>query len=192
MEGDAANADTAKAAPSDGRGTRPPARGGPKGTVQAEATAVGATQAAAAEPGPAAATGEEGGWRADVSAFVASALRARGTRAAGAVGVASRAAMLGLAGPLGMEAADRWRDGDPSSPAARNMQALRTAARARVMEVTDARRTGTALSWFSDFAESTERVPFLDPLSPGGAAYKLETLVLLVEFIRRGGSRHVS
>eukprot|EP00965_Chrysotila_dentata_P106922 3532515-Pleurochrysis_carterae.AAC.1 len=72
------------------------------------------------------------------------------------------------------------------------MQALRTAARARIMEVTDARRTGTAISWFSDFVESTEREPFVDPGTPGGAAYNLETLVLLAEFIRRGGSRHVS
>eukprot|EP00965_Chrysotila_dentata_P141528 4677805-Pleurochrysis_carterae.AAC.1 len=60
------------------------------------------------------------------------------------------------------------------------------------MEVTDARRTSTALSWFSDFAESTEREPFVDPSVPGGAAYNLEALVLLAEFIRRGGSRHVS
>eukprot|EP00965_Chrysotila_dentata_P041597 1379260-Pleurochrysis_carterae.AAC.1 len=60
------------------------------------------------------------------------------------------------------------------------------------MEVTDARRTSTALSWFSDFTESTEREPFVDPSAPGGAAYNLETLVLLAEFIRRGGSRHTS
>eukprot|EP00965_Chrysotila_dentata_P091967 3035784-Pleurochrysis_carterae.AAC.1 len=60
------------------------------------------------------------------------------------------------------------------------------------MEVVDARRTSTALSWFSDFTESTERVPFVDPSTPGGAAYNTETLVLLAEFIRCGGSRHVS
>eukprot|EP00965_Chrysotila_dentata_P033125 1103609-Pleurochrysis_carterae.AAC.1 len=134
MEGDAASADTAVASLGDGRGTGPPSCGGPKGTAQAETTAAGAAQTAAAKPGPNAATGEEGGWRADVSAFVASAARANGTRATGAAGVASRAALLGLAEPLGMGTADRWRDGDPSSPAARNMQALRTAARARVME----------------------------------------------------------
>eukprot|EP00965_Chrysotila_dentata_P160983 5315598-Pleurochrysis_carterae.AAC.1 len=60
------------------------------------------------------------------------------------------------------------------------------------MEVTDARRTGTALSWFSDFAGSSERAPFVDPTDPGGAAYNLETLMLFAEFIRHGGSRHVS
>eukprot|EP00965_Chrysotila_dentata_P034005 1132462-Pleurochrysis_carterae.AAC.1 len=60
------------------------------------------------------------------------------------------------------------------------------------MEVTDTRRTCTALSWFSDFTKSTQRDPFVDPSAPGGAMYNLETLVLLAEFIRRGGSRHVS
>eukprot|EP00965_Chrysotila_dentata_P029245 972424-Pleurochrysis_carterae.AAC.1 len=60
------------------------------------------------------------------------------------------------------------------------------------MEVTDVRRTGTALAWFSDFLGSTERDPCVDPDAPGGAAYNLETLVLLAEFIRRGGSRHAS
>eukprot|EP00965_Chrysotila_dentata_P166332 5491174-Pleurochrysis_carterae.AAC.1 len=60
------------------------------------------------------------------------------------------------------------------------------------MEIVDARRTGTALSWFRDFTVSTEREPFVDPAMAGGAAYNLETLVLLAEFIRRGGSRHVS
>eukprot|EP00965_Chrysotila_dentata_P011474 375185-Pleurochrysis_carterae.AAC.1 len=70
-------------------------------------------------------------WRADVSTFVASAAGTRGTRQASAAGVAHRAAALGLAGPLGAELADRWRDGDPASPAARTLRALRTAARAR-------------------------------------------------------------
>eukprot|EP00965_Chrysotila_dentata_P144184 4761936-Pleurochrysis_carterae.AAC.1 len=69
------------------------------------------------------------------------------------------------------------------------MAALRLASRARVAEATDARRTATALAWFHDFQSSTERVPFVDPADPGGAAYNLETLVLFAEFIRRAGSR---
>eukprot|EP00965_Chrysotila_dentata_P232532 6199025-Pleurochrysis_carterae.AAC.1 len=52
-------------------------------------------------------------WRADVSTFVACAAGTGGTRQASAAGVAHRAAALGLAGPLGTELADRWRDGDP-------------------------------------------------------------------------------
>eukprot|EP00965_Chrysotila_dentata_P129495 4280641-Pleurochrysis_carterae.AAC.1 len=70
-------------------------------------------------------------WRADLSAFLTSAAQPRDTRAANAAGVASGAAGMGLAGPLGAELADRWRDGDPSSPARRNLHALRTAAKAR-------------------------------------------------------------
>eukprot|EP00965_Chrysotila_dentata_P101776 3360152-Pleurochrysis_carterae.AAC.1 len=93
-----------------------------------------AAEAPAATPGAAEAPATGGGWRADIATFVAGATSVPRGRAASAAGVAVRAATLGLAGPLGAELADKWRDGDPSSPAARNLQALRTAARARVME----------------------------------------------------------
>eukprot|EP00965_Chrysotila_dentata_P222277 6192867-Pleurochrysis_carterae.AAC.1 len=44
------------------------------------------------------------------------------------------------------------------------------------MKVVDARRTSTALSCFSDFTASTERVPFIDPSMMGGAAFRRTTL----------------
>eukprot|EP00965_Chrysotila_dentata_P177635 5868019-Pleurochrysis_carterae.AAC.1 len=50
----------------------------------------------------------------------------------------------------------------------------------------------SALGWFESFAEGTERVPFVDPASSGGVQYNQETLALLAEHIRRGGSRQVA
>eukprot|EP00965_Chrysotila_dentata_P061280 2030352-Pleurochrysis_carterae.AAC.1 len=168
MAGDAAGGRAEGGAPGREPSTPPSTDGVPPGVGQVP----GPT------PSTAPAMAAQGSWRVDIASFVAAGAGASGTRGTSAGDVAHRAAALGLAGPLGVELADRWRDGDPSSPAARTMRALRTAARARVMEVTDARRTGTALSWFSDFAESTEREPFVDPADPGGATYNLETLVL--------------
>eukprot|EP00965_Chrysotila_dentata_P054228 1799408-Pleurochrysis_carterae.AAC.1 len=63
--------------------------------------------------GTSAETAEQGAWRADVRAFVAGAAALDGARPTSIAGVANRAAALGLAGPLGAELADRWRDGDP-------------------------------------------------------------------------------
>eukprot|EP00965_Chrysotila_dentata_P136813 4524879-Pleurochrysis_carterae.AAC.1 len=80
--------------------------------------------------GGANATAVEASWRADISTFVANRRTAQRSRVAGAAGGASRGG-AGLSGPLAAAMEDKWRDGDPSSPAARNMQALRTAARAR-------------------------------------------------------------
>eukprot|EP00965_Chrysotila_dentata_P013712 454161-Pleurochrysis_carterae.AAC.1 len=142
-------------AASRGRGTGTTASGcqhmAPRADAAAATDATGSATAETApdaEPARRATAGATAGcaWRADVSTLVASAAGTGGTRQASAAGVAHRAAALGLAGPLGVELADRWRDGDPSSPAARTLRALRTAARARVMEVTDTRRTCTALS----------------------------------------------
>eukprot|EP00965_Chrysotila_dentata_P154428 5102590-Pleurochrysis_carterae.AAC.1 len=132
-----------------------------------------------------------GRWHATFHGGAESHQRDRGGRVSIAASVALRAEELGLAGPLGEAVADRWQDGDPSAQAARNMATLCVASRARVIEATDARRAATALAWFHDFQSSTERVPSVEPASPGGAAYNLETLVLFLfaEFIRRAGSR---
>eukprot|EP00965_Chrysotila_dentata_P160796 5310099-Pleurochrysis_carterae.AAC.1 len=64
---------------------------------------------------------------------------------------------MGLAGPLGPRAPDRWRDGGPTEQAAACMATLRASFRARLFEATDARRTETALTWFGDFVADTER-----------------------------------
>eukprot|EP00965_Chrysotila_dentata_P175888 5806239-Pleurochrysis_carterae.AAC.1 len=59
---------------------------------------------------------------------------------------------------------DQWRGGQPSARAKERVTALRTASRARVLlEITDTRRTSTALRWFERFVESTERLAFVDP-----------------------------
>eukprot|EP00965_Chrysotila_dentata_P139608 4615595-Pleurochrysis_carterae.AAC.1 len=84
---------------------------------------------------------------------------------------------------------DRWGGAEPSASAVANVERLRVAARARVMEATSARRTATALEWFTDFMASTECTPFIDPAEQGGARYNNHTLVLFAEFMRQCGSR---
>ena len=56
-------------------------------------------------------------------------------------------------------------------------------------DVADTDRVRAALSWFEDFAEDSDRVPFLDPDSAGGKAYNQETLDLFIEYMRDRGSR---
>eukprot|EP00965_Chrysotila_dentata_P045187 1501585-Pleurochrysis_carterae.AAC.1 len=77
------------------------------------------------------ATNTAGGWRADLSSFMAGAAQTRSARAADAEGVAHRAATMGLAGPQGVELEDRFRDGDPSSPHPRGATYARCARRQR-------------------------------------------------------------
>eukprot|EP00965_Chrysotila_dentata_P122706 4055938-Pleurochrysis_carterae.AAC.2 len=64
------------------------------------------------------------------------------------------------------------------------MAALRASFRARLLEATDARRTETALGWFSDFVADTERVPFVDSDDEGGVEYNL-SLIHISEPTRR-------
>eukprot|EP00965_Chrysotila_dentata_P097108 3209717-Pleurochrysis_carterae.AAC.1 len=76
---------------------------------------------------------------------------------------------MGLAGPLGPRAPDKWRNGKPTAQAAPAcMAALRASFRARLLEATDGRRTEKALTWIGRFVTNTERVPFVDPADEGG------------------------
>ena len=96
---------------------------------------------------------------------------------------------LGLDGALGKRLVDRWASEEPSDQARQAVSDLREAVRSRATSLADTGRSRTALAWFSDYLEETQRQPFVDPDELGGELYNQDTLDMFAEFMRKRGSR---
>ena len=97
--------------------------------------------------------------------------------------VRSRAARLGLTGPLGADVGLEAEGGGGAYAAE-----LLDAVSARAAQAWDLPRLATALTWFDAFLQATGRIPFIAAVGAdalGGYMWNRATLDMFGEFVRR-------
>ena len=102
----------------------------------------------------------------------------------------TRVRQAGLGGALGVEPTDEWTSGVGLGRVL--VAQLRENHRRRIMATWNLSRIGAALSWWEEFTEVTERVPFKAMANAGELAasvYNNTTLDLFAEYVRGRGSR---